>query len=50
MGRLARSAATELYTRPNPDRKTARRESFSSDGFEIEAENPAQNKNVGNIV
>lgn len=50
IGLFANNAPTELYTNPSPDRRIVRRHSLGSGGFEIVAENPAQRRNVGNIV
>jgi hypothetical protein len=50
IGLFASNAPTELYTNPSPDRRIVRRQSFVSGGFEIDAENPVQRRNVGNMV
>jgi hypothetical protein len=50
MGRFARSAVTELYTNPKLVRRIVRRHNFGRAGFEIDDENPAQRRKVGNIV
>jgi hypothetical protein len=50
IGREARRAEMELYTRPRPARRIVRRAIRRTEGRESAVENPAQSKNVGNMV